>query len=720
MVHAQAPPESATADDSSGPYLTINMDGATLLSITESIAAQTGRNIVPHPSMSTSQTPISIIWNQPVSARYAMEILRAILDAHGYAMIESVKGNLIEIRQRQELTGLQDSSSIAISRGYGPVTEGPNELLIRVLTLDFASAQDASALIQEVGSAAMRTVVYQPTNMLTLIDTADGIRNALELLKDIDIPGYETVFEMFKLEHARAMDIAGQLEQMLSPQGGGLGGATAANAARRTSVRPATNRAQPGSARPATIVGQEDAVFSVMPNERLNLLVIRASAPLMEEARFLIKSLDQETPKDKGSLHVVRLQYANVLDVEQALTAMTSQVTPRGGSGSAFGRRGRSRINSRSRTTTGQTATGSAQATEVQPFEKDVTITAYEPDSSLLITASPQDFAVLLEVIKKLDVPARQVNVQAILMNVAITDQFGLTVETALLDQDDAFALNNVATLANFLASGPLALGGPGATLGFIDGATTIPDPTTGGTISVPNVPLLLQTLETITDLEVLSTPNLLTKDNTPAHFFSGQDIPVPGGTNLTGFVSQSNITRRQAGITLDVTPHVNEGDLVTLEVSINVSQPVASDLGIDPNLTGATFQESDISNEVIIKNGQTGVIGGLMSESRDRSVNQTPILGDLPLIGWLFRSKATGRTKQNLVVLLTPNIVFGAVDMERITNQHIEDFSTFKMDPIFEQGFIKKVKRKHKARTTDHPTDKYKDRGGRAGGSGD
>lgn len=706
---AQAPqPGAAPADGSDPGFLNINMEGATLMSVVNSIGAQTGRNFVPHQTLVNNQTPISIVWNHDVPVEYALDILKSILAAHGYVMIETVEGNMIEIRQRQDITGGADASVMPISRSGDPLSERSNELIIHVVQLKYANAQDVATLIQEVGSPAMHTVVYGPTNMITLIDTVNGVRNALELLKDIDIQGYDTVIEVFLLKHARAFDLAMQLEQMLSPQGGQ--GVSAAAAARQTRVRPATTRASPGGSRAPTIVGQEDVVFIVLPDERLNKLVVQASAPLMGDVRFLVKELDQETPTDQSTLHVVRLQYANVLDVEQALTQMTSQVTPRGGGrvGSSFGGR-TSRTASRARTP--GSAAGAAQATEVQPFEKNVTITPYEPDSSLLITASPQDFLVLKEVIDKLDVPARQVNVQAIIMEVAITDQFGLTVESALLSDDDVFALNNVATLANFLASGPLALAGPGTTLGFLDGTTTLSDPSTiGGTIEVPNVPLLLRAIETITDLEVLSTPNLLTKNNMPAHFFSGQEIPVPSSSSVSGFTSQSNIERTDAGVTLDVTPQINEGDLVTLTVLVRVSSPIASSVGIDPNLVGATFQKSDISNEVIIKNGQTAVIGGLMRESRDRTVTQTPILGDLPLIGWLFRSKGTGRTKQNLVVLLTPEIILSANELEAVTDRHVEDFYTYKMDPIFEQGFFKKVKRKHQARTKDHPTDKFQE----------
>ena len=151
--------------------------------------------------------------------------------------------------------------------------------------------------------------------------------------------------------------------------------------------------------------------------------------------------------------------------------------------------------------------------------------------------------------------------------------------------------------------------------------------------------------------------------------------------------------------------PQINEGDYVAMNVAVEVSQPVASTVGIDPNQVGATFQKSQVTNRVVIKDGTTGVIGGLISASRDSTRNQTPILGDVPLVGFLFRNKATSRLKRNLVVLLTPHIVKEGMDLDRQTRHRIQEFSDANIDALFEKGFINRIKSKSDLRNKRSPS---------------
>lgn len=158
----------------------------------------------------------------------------------------------------------------------------------------------------------------------------------------------------------------------------------------------------------------------------------------------------------------------------------------------------------------------------------------------------------------------------------------------------------------------------------------------------------------------------------------------------------------------MSVTPQINEGDYVSMVIEVEVSSPVESTVGIDPNTSGATIQQALIKSEVVIGDGQTGIIGGLIRESLTGAVAQVPILGDLPLVGWLFRGKTKGRRKENLVVLLTPHVIKRSEDFERITQHRMSEFYNQNLDAIFEEGgFIKKVKAKRKQRKV-RPTDRY------------
>ena len=151
------------------------------------------------------------------------------------------------------------------------------------------------------------------------------------------------------------------------------------------------------------------------------------------------------------------------------------------------------------------------------------------------------------------------------------------------------------------------------------------------------------------------------------------------------------------------------------MEIEVESSSAATSDIGIDVNTTGATISKSLITSEIVIGDGQTGIIGGLIRESQNQERSQVPILGDIPLLGTLFRGKSSGRARQNLVILVTPRIINRDEDMQDITDERVQDYYSYDLDAIFEKGFIKKIKAKHKMRNEHRPSDTYKQKVGGA-----
>jgi general secretion pathway protein D len=404
-----------------------------------------------------------------------------------------------------------------------------------------------------------------------------------------------------------------------------------------------------------------------------------------------------------------------------------------GGGRSTLSRRSQSRL-SQSRSTRGglSTGTGLTERANVQgggattassaggagqpvsAFESEVSITSYEQTNSLIIIASPQDYKRLTEIIMRLDVPKRQVQVDAIIMEVGINDNFSLAVESTALTANDYFALNNVVQLSNLLTQGPLAGAGPGTTLGILDGTTTVTIGDAEGNVQVteiPNVPLLLTALESITDLNVLSRPSLTTVDNTEAAIVDGLNVPFVRGSSSSldqsavGRSIFNTVDREDVGMKLTMLPQISEGDYVNLQLEVELSQPVQSSVGADPNIVGPTIQKTNVTNEVVVKDGSIGVIGGFLRESTDRSMRQTPILGDVPMLGWLFRRKDNQRAKRNLVMLVTPQIIKERKDLDRISQYKLDQFDAANTDVIFEKGFIRKIERKQYIRNKHHPS---------------
>lgn len=666
-----------------GAPISIDFDDVSLLDVIAAIGLQTGRNFEVDPAVGNQK--VTILSSHPIPADLALDLLESILATKNFVIVETLDGNLLKVVPRN---AAQNNEKLTIYRGEVPPLDGFDNYSIHVVNVQYTDAGEVAEVLKNVGSVGANIIVYQQTNTLIISDTSDGLRNMFTLLEVLDVPGYNTTVEIFTLEYTRAEALAQQVQEVLMGDGDGSGQGRPAVPQRPTAVRQARATALPGRAT-TTVVGQQEEVLRMVPDERLNALIVVATESLMVQVRFLIEELDTPTPYDANNMHYVELQNADAESVAAALDSITSSA-PRQAAQS-----------------------GGAPAGEVQPFEKKVSVTSYEETNALIILASPQDFQLLKQMIDRLDVPRRQVNIEAIIMQVTISDALTLTVEAALLDKEHLFGVSNVVNLANVITQGPLALTGAGGTLGIIDGTVDLTDPLTGNTITVNNIPFLFRALESMTDMEVLSQPNLLTVDNSEARITVGQEIPIITGQSdinpQSGFQSRNNIQRRDVGVMLQVTPQISEGDYVTIQVEVEVSAATPSLVGIDPNETGATINQSLLTSEVVIRDGQTGIIGGLIQEGRDREVSQVPLLGDLPLIGFLFRSKGTRRNKQNLVVLLTPHIVKRGQDLKRVTDFRMREFYQEKLDIIFsEDGYIKTIKNKHRQRNKHKPTDRY------------
>ncbi len=663
----------------------IDFENVSLLDVISAIGIKTGRNFEVDPNLANQK--VTIISHHPVPPDLAYDILESILAGRNFSMLETLDGNLIKIVPRQPNQG---NDKLQIYKGTLPPMDGFDRFSIHVVQVQYADATEVADLLKRVGSGNNDISVYPLTNLLVIKDTADGIRNMMTLLEVIDIPGTGTSVEIFTLEFTRAEAVAQQVQDVLVPDGGGAGPRPGAQQRPTPSARVRQPRTPgvPGQTA-AQVIGQAEEVLRMVPDERLNALIVVASEGLMEQVRFLIDQLDTPTPFEANNMHYVELLNADAEKVAEALDAITSTAPRQGGQ-------------------------QGGQTSEVQPFEKDIVIAFYEQTNALLILATSQDFKLLKNMIDHLDVPRRQVNVEAVIMSVLVTNDFEISVELAGLTDDDFFALSNATSIAAALTGGPLALAGAGGTLGIIGSHVDVPDPLNPGTtISIPTVPFLIRTLEEITEVDVLSKPNLLVSDNTLAEITVGQDIPIISSLSdtddRTGFQSRGQVSRRDVGVSMSVTPQINEGDYVSMEISVEVSDAVDATVTINQDSEGgATIQQALITSEVVVGDGQTGIIGGLIRESVTGGTSQVPVLGDLPLIGWMFRSKSKGRRKENLVVLLTPHVIKRSEDFERLTERRIDEFYQHSLDAIFEEGgFIKKIKSKRKQRKV-RPTDEY------------
>lgn len=679
--------------------VTFNYRDADLLQVIEAVGEYTGTNFDVDPGVQGQK--VTIIMNKPIPPELAYEVLESILASRNFDMAPSVDGQLVKILPKGQGT---EKRPLVIGKSSEP--EGFDRQATHVVAVEYAPVAELQQILQELGSQTATVSAYAPTNTLILTDTAEGIRRMLDFLKQVDIPGYETKQEIFLLQFSSADVIAQQIQEVLL---GGQQGQVGVPQPGQAAPRPTTPARQirptvPGAQRQGQVVGAREDVLRIVPDERLNALIVVASSGLMEQVRDLINKLDTPTPTEFGNMRVYQLQNAKAEDMVTMLNSLVGAAPPAssggGGGGGAGGPGGGA-----------PSGGGRVPAATVQAFEKEVSVTQYEQTNSLLIVASPQDYKRLAEIIAQLDIPQRQVHVQATIMSVQINNNLSLAVETAGLTANDAFALNNVVSLANLLAEGPLAVAGEGTAIGVLDGTTQVTLTPGSPPVEIPNVPLLLTALENVTNLDVLSQPSLTTVDNQEARFVDGLNLPFITGSSRSLDQSTVNasvfqrVERQDVGVKLSVTPQISEGDNVFLELTIEVSQPVQSSVGQNADTVGPTIQKSEVENKVVVKDGGVGVIGGLISESMDRAVRQPPVLGDIPILGFLFRRSDHQRAKRNLVVLVTPNVVKKLTDLDRVTDFKLAEYTRSNADVVFERGFIKKIEKKQDIRRNKQPS---------------
>lgn len=318
-------------------------------------------------------------------------------------------------------------------------------------------------------------------------------------------------------------------------------------------------------------------------------------------------------------------------------------------------------------------------------FEGQVQVFPDKASNSLIIYSSARDFEMLKEMIKKFDQVKKQVYVEAVIMEVSVTKLRNLGVELANLNPaSGVVGATNFGTIGNFAVNPPNAIAGSS---GLLLGAGTgvISSPFSGGG-SILDIKGLLQALEADSDVNVLSTPQILATNFQKARIVVGQNVPFPSGSTTTpGGVIQVNIDRKDVGVSLELTPEVLEDKRVKLDIRQEISSVVVTAQGVSQNL-GPTTNKREATTSVVVTDQQTIVIGGLIRDDYVKTENKVPFLGDIPILGWLFKYQSKTLDKTNLMIFLTPHILREPAEMAELQKEKVE-----KMDEFIEKNKMDK-----------------------------
>lgn len=576
---------------------------------------------------------ISIVSNSNITVGDAWKAFLTALDVNGFSIIPS--GKYMRIARHRDV---KDKQIKTYSGDYAPDSD---VYITRIIPMKYIQAEEVRRVFSSFMPPNTRMASYEQTNTLIITDTGANIKRITDMIKLLDVEVFDEKLEVIRIRHASANDIAKLIDQLMPGQGG--------------STSPGVPRFRGGYSVRRTKEG--GVISNIIPDDRTNAVIVSANAKGLEQVKELIKKLDAKVSASTGGskIHVVYLQFADAEQVAQTLNNLAS------GSGAKP-------------TPISSSGTGGASA---QLFEGAIKIAADKPTNSLVITGTPSDFQTIARVIAKLDISRDQVYVEAIIMEVLMDKTFDLGTSIALPNSGIGFQPDSGvnSTFGQFLQN-PLALSG--LVMGFKHGqTTTLPGP--GGTsITVSSIQGLIRALQSNTNGNVIATPQIMTLDNQDANIEISENVPIPQVTALQG-VSQQSFIREKVALSLKIKPQINK---ISNFVKLDIDQKLEDFSNKTPPAEVAKFaigtQSRASKTTVLVQDGDTVVLGGLVRDKTEEKQIKVPLLGDIPLLGWLFRSKTTVSNKQNLLVFVTPQIIKQYQTVRKILDKKIRERDEF------------------------------------------
>ena len=654
LVTVSGPAAARAADDT----VTLNFVNSDIESTVKAVGVITGKNFLIDPKVKGT---INIISSQPVERSLIYPILLSALRQQGFTALDNDIIVKIMPDAEAKIQATQVFSRSGKARGDRIVTQ--------VFPLTHESATQLATTLRPLVSSSNFMAAYPGGNTIVITDYADNVARIGQIIENIDQPTSNEIVTL-RIQHASALDVA-QTVGRLMPE---------------VFVQ--------GVASPMPIPeGVKRTV--VVPDVRNNQLLVRSEvAAHRKQIRALVISLD--TPAASGSnINVVYLRNAEAVALANTLkgiltgggqdgpvssgtagTGASSLSSGLSGTNSSFGSAsGNSTAGAATQTSmlssTAQSSSGSASQSagaSIQIGGALVTIRADSTTNALVITAPDHVYNNLRAVIDKLDVRRAQIYIEALIAEVNVSRSEELGVQWfAGGGGDGSFqggALSNISPTNTNLGT---------LYSGYMSDSLSIPSVFSFGLFN-GNFGMLISALESNGNGNILSTPNLLMLDNEEARIMVGQNIPILTGSYTTVSGSTTNpfqtVERKDVGIMLKIKPQISDSGAITLKVAQEVS---SVDNSVNTNGAGLATKVRQIDTKVLVDDGQTIVLGGLIEDKMSESTYKVPLLGDIPWMGTLFRYETHDRSKVNLMVFLRPVILRDGKSSQTLSSERYE-----------------------------------------------
>jgi general secretion pathway protein D len=596
---------------------TLNLKDADIQALIATVSEITGKNFIIGPNVEGKVTVVSA---RPMKPDEIYDVFLSVLRVHGFAAVPA--GSMVKIVP--ETIAQQDGSTGV--NGLG--TRAADELVTEIVPVKHVSAAELVPILRPLMPQGGQLVAHASSNSLVVSDRAGNVQRLADIIRRIDTVSDAEV-EMIPLRHANAAELARTLTMLGDDKG------AAAN-------------------------GEAARVFA---DTRTNSILLAGAKNGRLKMRALIAHLD--TPVDNGGdTQVIYLHYANAKDLVPILQGVAATLTGIAPPTAA--------------------KAGDGAGANASP----ATIQAHAETNALVISAPPAIFRSLAQVVRQLDIRRNQVLIEAVIAEVADQTASEIGVQWQMpLGKDGQHVVGGTNFTGtspgnNIIAAAQNPLGvGNGLNLGYIDGSVTI------GRNTIFQLGALVTALRGDGKSNILSTPSVLTLDNQEAEIKVAQEVPFLTGQYSTNAVQATTtgttnagitnpfqtIERKDVGLVLKVKPQINEGEAVRLDIHQEVSS-------IAPSVSGAVdlvTNKRELTTSVLVKDDSLLVLGGLIDNQAKDNVQKVPALGDIPLLGNLFRYRTNDRSKKDLMVFLHPKILRDAATEAAVSSEKYNSMRT-------------------------------------------